>query len=265
MPRMLRLVSAVVVAALMWPGAAVAGTSLSLNASTVGPPGSNKAGELTLPHTGTPPYPAVIVLHGCNGVSRHVREVAARLAGWGYAALVVDSFRPRGFENVCNRGKDFSGGRRVADVFAAADYLRSRKDIDPNHIGALGISHGAWTVLYAAMASVVVRQNAKPLQAIVAYYPWCFPHPPPFMTDVQIFIGGADDWTPARRCVDMLANYPKAASHRPLLKIYPGATHAFDSAARKRVYFGHHMEPDPSATKDSNALSRKFLDARLHH
>lgn len=139
----------------------------------------------------------MIVLHGCNGVSRHAREVAARLAHWGYAALVVDSFRPRGFKNVCNRGRDFPAGRRVADVFAAADYLRRRKDIDPDHVGALGISHGAWTVLYAATASTVVSENARPPQAIVAYYPWCFPHPLPTMTDVQIFIGSADDWTRA--------------------------------------------------------------------
>ena len=157
----------------------------------------------------------------------------------------------------------FPGRPAVADAFAAANYLRSRKDIDLDHIGAPGISHGAWTVLFAATASVVAKAKARPLQAIVAYYPWCFPHPTPFMTDIQIFIGGADDWTPASRCIDMLANYPKTAKHRPLLKIYPGATHAFDSSGRKRVYRGHHLEPDPSATKDSVALTRKFLDAKL--
>jgi dienelactone hydrolase len=262
---MSRLAPAVVLIALTLGGAAFAENALSLNAGNVGAPGSNETGELTLPHGEAPPYPAVIVLHGCNGISPHVRKVAARLARWGYAALVVDSLRPRGLKNVCSHGRDLPAGRRVADVFAAADYLRSRKDIDPDHIGALGISHGAWTVLYAATASTVVRENARPLQAIVAYYPRCFPHPPPFTTDVEIFIGSADDWTPASRCADMLANYPKTAAHRPLLKIYPGATHAFDSSPRKLVYFGHHLQPDPSATRDSIALTRKFLDARLHH
>lgn len=262
---MLRLATPILLAALTWAGVTFAETPLSLNAGDVGALGSNKAGELALPRGVAPPYPAVIVLHGCNGVSRHAHEVAARLAHWGYAALVVDSFRPRGFKNVCNRGRDFPAGRRVADVFAAADYLRRRKDIDPDHVGALGISHGAWTVLYAATASTVVSENARPLQAIVAYYPWCFPHPLPFMTDVQIFIGSADDWTPARRCADMLANYPKTAQHRPLLKIYPGATHAFDSPGRKRVYNGHHLAPDPSAAADSMALTKKLFDARLRH
>jgi dienelactone hydrolase len=36
------------------------------------------------------------VLHGCIGVSSQYRGWAELLAGWGYAALVVDSFRPRG-------------------------------------------------------------------------------------------------------------------------------------------------------------------------
>ena len=261
-----RIVAAIALAALIWgPSTIAQEAALTLNNASVGSLGSNKPGELVLPHAAVPPYPAVIVLHGCNGVSRHVREVATRLAGWGYAALVVDSLRPRGLKNICNHGRDFPAGRRVADIFVAADYLRSRKDIDPNRIGALGISHGAWTALYAAIPSVVEEAKARPLQAVVAYYPWCFPHPPPFMIDVQIFIGGADDWTPAGRCVDMLATYPKTASHRPLLKIYPGATHSFDSSGRKRVYRGHHLAPDPSATKDSNALTRKFLDTRLRH
>jgi dienelactone hydrolase len=233
---------------------------LSLNPSNVGALDSDKACKLVLPRATPAPYPAVIVLHGCNGVSRHVREFAIRRAGWGYAVLVEDSFRPREFKNRCSHGMHFPAARRIPDVFAAANYLRNRKDIDPNHIGALGISHGAGTVIYAAAAPTIGKDNARALQAIVAYYPWCFVRPVPLVT---FFVSSADDWTPARRCVDILENYPKTANHRPLLKIYSGATHAFDSAARKRVYFDHHREPAPSATNDSNALTRKFLDAKL--
>jgi dienelactone hydrolase len=156
-----------------------------------------------------------------------------------------------------------TAARRIPDVFAAANYLPNRKDIDPNHIGALGISHGAGTVIYAAAAPTIGKNNARALQAIAAYYPWYFVRPAPLVTDVQIFVTSADDWTPARRCVDILENYPKTANHRPLLKIYPGATHAFNSAARKRVSFDHHMEPAPSATYDSSALTRKFVYAKL--
>jgi len=43
------------------------------------------------------PRALVVVLHGCDGVGRHYREWALELASWGYVALLVDSFRPRGF------------------------------------------------------------------------------------------------------------------------------------------------------------------------
>ncbi len=187
-----------------------------VNDVTVGPLGSARAGELVLPHAATAPYPAVIVLHGCNGVSPHVRQLAKRLADWGYAALVVDSFGPRGLINICDHGGILSGPRRVVDVFAAAAYLRGRKDIDPAHIGAIGLSHGGWTVAFAATERFVAAAHARPLQAIIAYYPWCPAEAFPLVTDVQIFIGSADDWTPAARCIELAAKYPRgmAAAQR---------------------------------------------------
>ena len=42
------------------------------------------------------PYPAVVVLHGCGGISSHSAKIADRLGSWGYVALTVDSLGPRG-------------------------------------------------------------------------------------------------------------------------------------------------------------------------
>ncbi|MGH6725044.1 MAG: dienelactone hydrolase family protein [Pseudolabrys sp.] len=264
----MRLATGIAFAAftLLGIGSAVAQVAnLSLNDGNVGSLGSNKPGELVLPVAATPPYAAVVVLHGCNGVSAHVRDLARRLAGWGYAALVVDSFRPRGFDNVCNRGGMLPADQRAADVFAGAAYLRGREDIDPDRIGAIGISHGGWTVLFAATARIVAKAEGPPLRAIIAYYPWCPGFAPKLVTDLQIFIGDRDDWTPSARCVDFVAKYPDTASHRPLLKVYRGAYHSFDAALPDRIYFGHHLAPDPSAAQDSLELTSKFLDARLRN
>ena len=38
-----------------------------------------------------------------TGLSRTIAS-GQRLADWGYAALLIDSFGPRGFQEVCNRG-----------------------------------------------------------------------------------------------------------------------------------------------------------------
>src|ERR1700689_4665123 len=48
---------------------------------------------LSLPD-GKGPFPAVIVLHGCDGIRAQETGWASRLNSWGYAALVVDSFKP---------------------------------------------------------------------------------------------------------------------------------------------------------------------------
>src|SRR5437763_16617711 len=46
-------------------------------------------------------YPAVVVLHGCSGISSHSAAVADRLGSWGYVALAVDSLGPRGGPDRC--------------------------------------------------------------------------------------------------------------------------------------------------------------------
>ena len=50
------------------------------------------------------PYPAVVVLHGCGGISSHSAQIADRLGSWGYVALAVDSLGPRGIVGQCGGG-----------------------------------------------------------------------------------------------------------------------------------------------------------------
>jgi poly(3-hydroxybutyrate) depolymerase len=75
---------------------------LTFDAKSVGAPNSGARAELWRP-AGADPFPAVLVLHGCGGVEDNDRTWASRLAGWGYMALVVDSF-----------------GRAVSAAFASA-------------------------------------------------------------------------------------------------------------------------------------------------
>jgi poly(3-hydroxybutyrate) depolymerase len=53
-----------------------------INDETIGILRQQEAGSIILPQ-GTPPFAAVIVLHGCNGVSQNTRGWARRLASWG--------------------------------------------------------------------------------------------------------------------------------------------------------------------------------------
>jgi dienelactone hydrolase len=234
----------------------------AVNDDTVSVVRGSQAGTLMLP-SGPPPFAAVILLHGCSGVTQNMQLWAQRLVSWGYAALILDSFGSRGIDTVCNRGNQFPGRERAKDSFAAAAYLRQRAEIDPTRIGLIGFSHGGSTALAASVQNWVAAYNAKPFQAVIAYYPYCPSIALQLASDVQILIGSADDWTPAQRCADLAALYTGSTRHKPLLKIYPGAVHVFDGPGATRLYFGHRLAYDAAAATDSFKVTKQFLDRHL--
>jgi dienelactone hydrolase len=236
-------------------------TSVAFNANTVGGPGSNARAELYTP-PGRGPFPAVVVLHGCDGVGRHYREWAQRLADWGYVAILVDSFRPRGVSNTCNHGMDMPPLTQAHDAFDAADYLRTQPNVRGDRIGVMGFSHGGWAVLKAVLAGTVQQDQATPFVAAVAFYPGCETPGSPLATDTLILIGDADDWTPLDRCRRWYEQVQRGG-HVLAMKVYPGALHGFDAPHMPSVYAGHQVGRDPQAAADAVSVSQAFLAQRL--
>jgi dienelactone hydrolase len=222
--------------------AAVLGYSLILPhaGNAQGAAGNSGNYELLTPQ-GAGPFPAVIVMHPCNGVSDNTRRWASRLVSWGYAALIVDSFRSRGLSNVCGYGGALPASVRAHDAIEAKDYLRGLPNIAKDRIGLIGFSHGANAALAASAA----------FSAVVAFYPLCTGSRP---TNALILIGSADAWTPASRCLGGAGTN---------LKVYPGATHAFDTPRAERTYLGHRLAYDAAATADAIDRTQRFLSARL--
>jgi dienelactone hydrolase len=236
-----------------------AANPIAVDATTVGPPGSGKAHALYAP-TGPGPHPAVVLLHGCSGITPTTRRWAATLAEWGYVALVLDSFGPRGVENVCGTADRVSPRLRAEDAFAAAAYLRGRADVAAERVSAIGFSHGGSTALVAASRSAVERNGATPFAALVAFYPWCPLGGAPIASPVLVLIGDGDDWTPAERCKLLHSTWrPEFGSST--LQVYPGATHAFDAQAPDRRYLGHRLRYDAAAAEDAAARLARFLEA----
>jgi dienelactone hydrolase len=236
---------------LTFRGTAVAAAlSCSLLAGGVGngrgtPGQGNSANYELITPQGSGPFPAVVVMHACNGVTDNTRRWASRLVSWGYAALVVDSFRSRGLSSVCGNGRALPPSVRAHDAIEAKNYLRSLPNIAKARIGLIGFSHGA----NAALAASTLPGAA--FGAVVAFYPLCTGSPP---SNALILIGGADDWTPASRCVDGAGTN---------LKVYPGATHAFDAPRPERTYLGHRLAYDAAAAADAIERTHRFLSSRL--
>jgi len=189
------------------------------------------AGALSLPASGNP-APAVVLMHGCSGVSATHRAWATTLHGWGYAALVLDSFGARGVHSVCETG-GVTSEERVEDAFAALRTLAAHPGIDAGRIALMGFSHGGGTVLVAA-APLIARRYATPgaptFRALIAFYPRCEARYPgtPLPAPLRIHIGALDNWTPAAPCETLTAMLQRAGADARIA-VYPDAHHGFDS------------------------------------
>jgi len=212
---------------------------------------------------GSGPFPAIVYLHGCGGLSKSKRDaIAGLMTGWGYVTLAVDSFATRGLKHSC----DNLLSAREGDALAALRHLSAQSFVDPQRIAVVGSSQGA----IIALQLVSTRPNffAVPddlkFRAAVAYYPDCS-----FATDqltlpTIILIGELDDWTPAAHCERLMTR--RAGKGAPVrLVVYPGVHHSFDNPnwGDGLRAFGHWIKYDADATQRSVTEMHDFLAAQF--
>src|SRR5215469_13094834 len=92
------------------------------------------------------PYPAVVVLHGCGGISSHSAAIADRLGAWGYVALTIDTLGLRGMDSGCYSGTFVA---QAFDAYPAFRYLSTLKVVDAQRVALFGQSMGGSATLYA--------------------------------------------------------------------------------------------------------------------
>jgi len=108
----------------------------------------NLAGTLVLP-AGPQRHPAVVLFHGSGPQSRDL-FTARWFAAHGVAALAYDK---RGVGDSSGDFKIVPFMDLCGDGLAGVAYLKSRKEIDPQHIGVWGLSQGGWLGPLAASRS----------------------------------------------------------------------------------------------------------------
>jgi dienelactone hydrolase len=190
------------------------------------------SGDLSFP-SGAGPFPAVILAHGCNGISAGVTAWASALREWGYATFVIDSFRGRGLIEVCTNAQALTGTQRIPDAYGALRILTTHPKVDARRVALMGFSHGG--ILTMGASTAWARETFAPagrpaFRAFLPFYPYCntvYPERERISAPVRIHIGELDDWTPAGPCV-RLTETLKNSGQDAMITVYPGAHHAFD-------------------------------------
>ena len=198
-------------------------------------------GDLRLP-PGDGPFPAVILAHGCGGKGYAEPTWVPVLNRWGYATFVVDSYGPRRIAENCIDAWKLIPVEHVPDVYGALRLLATHPKIDKNAIALMGFSMGGMVTVNSA--TVWAKNNFAPegsprFRAFFPFYPYCnasYPEREEISAPLRLHTGDADDWTPAKPCVEWTDRL-KANGFNASITLYAGAPHSFDTAFGSVVRF----------------------------
>jgi dienelactone hydrolase len=209
---------------------ATPGQPLRITATLHKPPGSG-------------PHPAVVILHGCGGMAPIHATWARRFVEQGYVALIVDSLTARGFAELCSKeGPDIPNTARFDDAMGALHHLQALPFVDGARVGAIGFSNGGLYAIAVINGPSLERARARGVvlpspgfAAAVGVYPGGCRS---LLSDrvvkpLLILIGGADDWTRADLCGQMVEAMRSRGADAEIV-VYPGAYHYFDVEGQRK-------------------------------
>lgn len=219
---------------------------------------------------GPGPFPGMVLLHDCDGITAIVHRWGHALRTWGYVALLVDSFGPRNESSVCSTSSAASMSpqhERMPDAYAARRYLEAQPFVDRQRIGLMGWGHGGWTLLFAVDEVYLTEVATPPFKAAIALYPWCgMTRLHRLNAPLLILSGEADDWTPASLCRGLMATsglQESSTPHGVTLRVYPGAHHRFDGFEPTGPYLAYTVGRHPEAAAQAQVEARGFLATHL--
>ncbi len=191
------------------------------------------SGTLLLP-PGTGKVPAMVIQHGSGGVTegREFRY-ANDMVALGVASFVIDSFKPRGITSTVTDQLQVTVNEIADDALNALKALAAHPRIDANKVGIVGFSKGGSVTLRTALERAAARVLPPGVRFAlhVPVYPGCDSHYyRPKLTGAPIYmlLGGADTYAGVTPCTEY-AEKLKAAGAAIEVKIYPGASHGFDT------------------------------------
>lgn len=214
--------------------------------------GGEMGGYLARPKDGSP-RPAVLVFMEIFGVNSHIRDVTERVAREGYVALAPDYFHRTapgaeygydedGFAKGMKLLNQLKADEMISDAKAALAFLRGRKDVRGDRIGAMGFCIGGHMTYLTACETDI--------QAAAAFYgggiaapqglgggPSTVSRTPKLQGRMLALFGGRDSLIPQQQVETIRQALAKQGGRHEVV-VYPEADHGFFCDQR-----GTHHEP----------------------
>lgn len=226
-------------------------------------------GVLSRPE-GAGPFPAVVLLHTCGGLTETVSQFWPRyLAQLGYASLAVDSLGPRGMKNCRQSSRTRRAVTQMVgnDAYGALYYLSRLPEVDRRRIAVMGMSLGG--IAIAAFAGNDFKTpDGLNFKAAVNLYGHCAsgapgmtpPHPGDPKFPWLIALGEKEREVSIESC--------RAVQSRlgVTFTLIEGAYHAFDdprNATMRDDSAGNPMLYNEAATRKAQEIIKEFFGRHL--
>lgn len=229
--------------------------------------GQDLVGYLALPDDTTDPKPGVLVVHEWWGHNEYARRRAREIADLGYVALAVDMY---GDGKAASHPQDATAFMQAlmndreameARFDAGLRFLRSRPEVDGEHVAAIGYCMGGGIVLEMA-------REGRDLDAVVSFHGILETETPAEAGAVKanvLVLTGADDPMAGPEVRDAFTAEMDAAGVNYGMVVYPGVVHAFTNP--KATAFNEEFEMGGALGYDANADAQSWqqMTAFLEH
>jgi carboxymethylenebutenolidase len=196
-----------------------------------------------LPEGNGQKFPAVLGLHGSGGGHASMGEPASMLAEHGFAVYVLHYFDRTGTTWAKDRGEILRNSPFwMKTVWDAVSFVTREPNVDPERIGFLGFSLGA----YLALAGAAIDSRIK---AVVEFFGGLPKEVKPFtrrLPPVLILHGELDETVPASEAYD-LQKFLEKKNIPYEIKMYAGIGHGFsgeiwrDAGLRSLAFLQKHL------------------------
>ena len=191
-------------------------------------------GQLTTPVDSLNPdrkYPLIIGVAGSMGWRKHHLDYLKMYQKQGYATFQLNSFKSRGITSTVGSQDEVTIAAVILDAYRALEKLAKHPKINKDKVALTGWSLGGGVSLFAGwMPLKKAITDQVSFAAHLAFYPPCFINPENLSftkAPIHILIGQADDWTPAKPCVNLVEKLSDKTNIS--ITTYPEAHHGFDS------------------------------------